>query len=245
METSSATAATLSQNSNAQASQGYINSDFETFLKMMTTQLQNQDPLNPLDSADFAVQLATFSNVEQQVRTNVLLEELSAQMGMTGMSELANFVGMETRVTAPARFTGQPIEMTLDLASEADAGVLVVTDEFGIERQRLMIDSSAPFHVWQGVDDSGTLFADGTYKFSVESYAGEELIATTQAQVYARVEEARLENGETMLLLNSGVTVPASSVTALRFPVVYEESPDAVSGGAEGARTQYSSATQR
>ncbi|MBS8226153.1 flagellar hook capping FlgD N-terminal domain-containing protein [Vannielia litorea] len=241
METTSATATTPTLGS-SQSSQGYINSDFETFLKMMTTQLQNQDPLNPLDSADFAVQLATFSNVEQQVRTNVLLEELNAQMGMTGMSELANFVGMETRVAAPARFTGQPIEMTLDLASGADAGVLVVTDEFGIERQRLMIDSSAPFHVWQGVDDGGNVFADGTYSFSVESYEGDELIDTRQAEVYARVEEARLEDGETMLLLNSGVTVPASAVTALRFPVVYEESAGA---SASMSRQQLSSATMR
>ena len=44
-----------------------LSSDFETFLRMLTTQLQNQDPLNPVDSADFAVQLATFSSVEQQV----------------------------------------------------------------------------------------------------------------------------------------------------------------------------------
>ncbi|MBY6155413.1 hypothetical protein KUV47_19470 [Vannielia litorea] len=246
METTSATTPTLSSGSSAQASQTYINSDFETFLKMMTTQLQNQDPLNPLDSADFAVQLATFSNVEQQVRTNVLLEQLGAQMGLTGMSDLANFVGMETRVAAPALFTGQPIEMTLDVEKGTDTGVLVVRDEFGVERQRLMIDTTAPYHVWQGTDDSGAAFADGIYSFTVESYQNDELIGTSEAQVYARVEEARLENGETVLLLNSGATVPASSVTALRFPVVYEQSSDA--GGEEGAaaamaRRQYSSGT--
>ena len=47
-----------------------LSSDFETFLKMLTVQLENQDPLNPVDSADYAVQLATFSGVEQQVQTN-------------------------------------------------------------------------------------------------------------------------------------------------------------------------------
>ena len=44
-----------------------LSSDFETFLKMLTTQMQNQDPLNPVDSTDYATQLATFSSVEQQV----------------------------------------------------------------------------------------------------------------------------------------------------------------------------------
>jgi flagellar basal-body rod modification protein FlgD len=50
-----------------------ISSDFETFLKMLTVQMQNQDPLNPVDSSDYATQLATFSGVEQQVQTNDLL----------------------------------------------------------------------------------------------------------------------------------------------------------------------------
>ena len=53
-------------------STGGISSDFNTFLRMLTVQMQNQDPLNPIDSADYAVQLATFSGVEQQVRTNQL-----------------------------------------------------------------------------------------------------------------------------------------------------------------------------
>ncbi|MFV2001871.1 MAG: flagellar hook capping FlgD N-terminal domain-containing protein, partial [Paracoccaceae bacterium] len=53
-----------------------VNSDFETFLKLLTTQLKNQDPLKPVDSSDFAVQLATFSSVEQQVKTNDLLTSL-------------------------------------------------------------------------------------------------------------------------------------------------------------------------
>ena len=42
--------------------------DFQTFLKMLTTQIKNQDPLNPMEGSDFAVQLATFSGVEQQVQ---------------------------------------------------------------------------------------------------------------------------------------------------------------------------------
>ncbi|SIO13160.1 flagellar hook capping FlgD N-terminal domain-containing protein [Vannielia litorea] len=226
METTSATAATLTSGTTSQSSEGFINSDFETFLKMMTTQLQNQDPLNPLDSADFAVQLATFSNVEQQVRTNVLLERLSAQMSLGGMAEMASFVGMETRVTAPALFTGQPVEMTLDVAKGADTGVLVVRDAFGVERQRLSIDTTAPYHVWQGTDETGVPLADGIYSFEVESYRNGELVGTAEAQVYARVAEARIEAGETVLLLDSGIAVPASSATALRLPVVYEPAPD-------------------
>lgn len=197
-------------------------SDFETFLKMMTTQLQNQDPLNPLDSADFAVQLATFSNVEQQVRTNELLENLTAQMGLNGMAELAGFVGMEARAIAPARFAGQPIEMSLDLETGADEGMLVITDENGVERQRLEIDAAASLHVWDGTDAGGAQMRWGSYSFTVESYREGELIGVAQAPVYSRVMEARIEGEKTVLLLEGGASVAADEVTALRFPVVYE-----------------------
>jgi len=79
-----------------------ISSDFETFLKMLTVQLENQDPLNPVDSADYAVQLATFSGVEQQVQTNDLLKQLATQLGTGSIAQMASWVGMEARTTAPA-----------------------------------------------------------------------------------------------------------------------------------------------
>ena len=62
--------------------------DFETFVKMLTTQLKNQDPLDPMDSANFASQLAAFSSVEQQVLTNNHLETIQTHLGS---SELLQF----------------------------------------------------------------------------------------------------------------------------------------------------------
>lgn len=85
-----------------------INSDFETFLIMLTTQMQNQDPLNPIDSSDFAVQLATFSSVEQQVKTNDLLTSLGQQFELMGLSQLAGWVGMEARVAPRPNSTEAP-----------------------------------------------------------------------------------------------------------------------------------------
>ena len=79
------TPANNTSNSNTNAS-SKISSDFETFLLMLTTQLENQDPLNPIESQDFAVQLATFSGVEQQVLTNDLLSDLGQGFGSSGHS---------------------------------------------------------------------------------------------------------------------------------------------------------------
>src|SRR6056297_3909166 len=78
-----------------------LSSDFETFLLMLTTQMQNQDPLNPLESSEFAVQLATFSGVEQQVKTNDLLGSLLSGLASSGMAQMASWIGREARTDGP------------------------------------------------------------------------------------------------------------------------------------------------
>jgi len=61
--TPSTTTSISAANATANSSAARITSDFDTFLRMLTVQMQNQDPLNPIDSADYAVQLATFSGI--------------------------------------------------------------------------------------------------------------------------------------------------------------------------------------
>ena len=78
-----------------------INSDFEMFLQMLTAQMKYQDPLNPVDSTDYATQLATFSGVEQAVLTNDLLKSLSSEMNAGGLADMAAWVGKDARA-APA-----------------------------------------------------------------------------------------------------------------------------------------------
>lgn len=113
-----------------------LSSDFETFLKMLTAQMRNQDPLNPVESADFAAQLAAFSTVEQQVRSNDLLETLGDRMGTMGMSQLSGWVGMEARAAVPVQFDGTPVTLTVAPAPFADAARIIARDSSGTIVQR-------------------------------------------------------------------------------------------------------------
>ena len=97
-----------------------INSDFQTFLTMLTTQMQNQDPLNPMESTEFATQLATFSGVEQQVRTNELLGSLQDSMALSSMGQIAGWIGMDARAEMPMAFD-QPFARTSFSASIVSA----------------------------------------------------------------------------------------------------------------------------
>ena len=193
-----------------------ITSDFETFLKLMTTQLRNQDPLNPIDSADYAVQLATFSSVEQQVKTNQILETMAKQGVGTTLSQLSGWIGQEVRAPAAIQFDGAPVTFWPHIAPQADRAVLVVTDTVGTELQREAIDPGVTEAIWAGVREDGQAFPSGSYRLAVESYDGESLIESAPASVFSKVQEARLENGAVSLVLEGDGIVAADEVTALR-----------------------------
>lgn len=191
-------------------------SDYETFLKMLTAQMKYQDPLNPVDSTDYATQLATFSSVEQAVLTNDLLKSLTVQMSTGGLAEMAALVGKEARSTAPAFFDGQPIELLPEASPIADIAEVVVRNESGDEVQRMAISPAAETATWAGVNADGTPMAEGLYSFEVVSMSNGEVIAQTPIATYNKVVEVRLEGTQTMLVLEGGFSVPSDEVSALR-----------------------------
>jgi len=202
----------------AVSSRAAISGDYETFLKMLTTQMQNQDPLNPMDSSDLSVQLATFSGVEQQVQTNDLLQGLIAQVGLMNMSDLAGWVGMEARAEAPAWFDGAPLPLSLAPRAGADAAVLAVYDAAG----KLVAEEPVPLNAgeidWVGTTAAGAPLPEGAYSFRLISSTGGAMMGTDPVETYGKIVEARSEAGKVLLVLEGGVEVAADAVTALRTP---------------------------
>lgn len=202
-----------------------ISSDFDTFLKMLTAQMQNQDPLNPIESADYATQLATFSGVEQQMRTNDLLTNLGSQMAVLGMSQLAAWVGQEARANAPVWMDGDPVTMQLAPAIGADSAVLVVRNASGTLVSREEVSTTPGLYDWLGGDAAGDPLPDGLYTLSLESYSGDTLLGESPVESYARIIEARNGAAGATLVLEGGVEVPSSAITALRVPAGNTQSP--------------------
>lgn len=195
-----------------------ISSDFNTFLRMLTVQMQNQDPLKPIDSADYAVQLATFSGVEQQVRTNQLLAEMQGKFQQLGMSEMASWIGKEARSAAPVLYEGAPVTLSPNPAVGADRAVLVVKDAQGNLVSREEIPVSAEPYQWLGAGADGAPLPPGLYSIELESLSGERVITTQPVEHYARVIEAKGTPQGTKLVLEGGIEVLATDVTALREP---------------------------
>ena len=193
-----------------------INSDFTTFLKMLTTQMQNQDPLNPLDSTDFAMQLATFAGVEQQVQTNKLISDLSSQLGLMNLAQLSGWIGKEARTTKDIHFDGSPITVFPSPAKGADRAVLVVRDHTGAVMARESLPLSGAGYEWRGTDAAGNPLPAGRYRLTVESSQGDKVIDTAPVASFAPIEEARRDGNAIILVLRGGIEAAEKDVLALR-----------------------------
>lgn len=190
-----------------------MSGDFQTFLRMLTVQMQNQNPLEPIEASDFAVQLATFSGVEQQVLTNDLLAQMTLRMGL---SELGSWVGRSALSAAPVYVTDAPLRLVPPEVMGADRAELVVSDLSGRELARFDVDPYSTELIFEmPPEDEGGLAA-GHYQMSMESYRGLASLGVFPVLGYARIEEARLDAGQILLVLEGGQIIDSRTVIGLR-----------------------------
>lgn len=193
--------------------------NYETFLKMMTTQIKNQDPLNPMSADQLAVQLATFSGVEQQTKTNDLLSQMISQNSLGQLSQMVGWVGKDARLAAPAYFDGAtPVTISPNPAAEADRAVLVVKDQSGTEVSRTELPLGSADYDWQGLDSAGDPLPKGLYSLSMESYQGDTQLGASDVEHYARISEIRSTSNGVSAMLPGGVEALTSLITAIRAP---------------------------
>ncbi len=193
--------------------------DFETFLTLLTAQMRNQDPLKPMESTEFVAQLASFSSVEQQIRTNDQLAELINAFSASPATGLAEWIGKEVRHFGATQFNSTPIKVNVAADPTADTAYLRVKDVDGQTVYRQQFDPEDQVFTWNGaLDASGTAPA-GRYSFEVESFQNNALIKTSPASVFDLVTEVRIDNNKMTLVFPDGTTMLADDTTSLRLPL--------------------------
>ncbi len=219
------TVSTLTQTSAALSntppatSKNELSGDFDTFLTLLTAQLRNQDPLEPVDSTEFVAQLASFSAVEQQVQSNTKLDNILDVLASGATGGLTQWIGQEVRNPGSAAYENQPVDVLYLSHTDSDRVELVVYDENDnvVARQNVNKDES-------NVQWSGTLLDGGQavqgyrYRFETNSYLEGEVIANTPALVFSTVEEVRRFNGQAVLYFADGTQMYAADVEAMRTP---------------------------
>lgn len=196
------------------------NADFQTFLTLLTAQLRNQDPMQPIDSTEFVAQLASFTSAEQLIAVNDRLDTIRAQGISAEIAALGSWVGKEVAATDGSfRAPGGPMVIGLPDGPESDRLSARVLDAAGTEVAGFEIDDpAAGTAVWNGRDSEGTFLRGADLRIVIDYKVGDTVIAQKPAAVYREVVGIRATANGVALDLADGGAIDTSRVGQLRDP---------------------------
>jgi flagellar basal-body rod modification protein FlgD len=216
---------TTQPSSSSSSSSGSLNStagstlagNFQTFLTLLTTQLQNQNPLDPLDTNQFTQQLVQFASVEQQLKTNDQLTTLVSLQQTAQSTQALTFVG-KTAVVDGSTAALSSGSATWDLSFPKDANLSVsITSSTGQTvfsgNYAVKAGDNQPF-VWDGKGTDGTQWPDGQYKMTATAAdtSGNSVAVSTAIQ--GVVSSVDLTQSPPLLTIN-GQTYTVSQIKAI------------------------------
>jgi flagellar basal-body rod modification protein FlgD len=182
-----------------------LNQNFDTFLKLLTTQLQYQDPLSPLDTNQFTQQLVQFSGVEQSIKANQNLETLIASVKSNNLSNAATYLGRTVTANTSALNITQGTGGTWQykLGAGAAETTLSIVNARGTKVFETTGDVSQGTHafVWDGKDASGRAVPSGTYRLQVASTTGAGTDIDTSVSITGRVDSLETSGGVNQLIV--------------------------------------------
>ncbi|MDZ7628423.1 MAG: flagellar hook capping FlgD N-terminal domain-containing protein [Parvularculaceae bacterium] len=185
--------------------------DFQSFLRLLTAQLRNQDPLSPLDSTQFVAQLASFSTVEQLVSANARLDSLGDSLSGGGLGDYADWIGRTAEIFGqPARFDGAPVAVGVEPRLGATRTEVIVRNASGLEVDRFAAQSSGGV-LWSGAGAQLGEF----YRFEAAYTFSDNSTATAAAASFAAINAVRLTSEGIVLDLANGLTAAPGTVVSL------------------------------
>jgi flagellar basal-body rod modification protein FlgD len=207
-------------NSSLNSSRQTIAQNFDTFLQILTTQLKNQNPLDPLDTNQFTQQLVQFTGVEQQLKTNTFLESLLAQTQTAGRMDAVGYIGKQVTVSGK---TTQLQGSGAMWGYNADANVANATITIKNAAGNVVYTQSGSLNMgpgtfgWDGISSDGQPQPDGLYTINIEgtNLSGKPVkVATSSIGIVSAVD---FSSGTPMVTVGAA-KVPLSDVSEVRLP---------------------------
>ena len=190
--------------------------DKDDFLKLLVTQLEAQDPLNPLESTEFTAQLAQFSSLEQLYTINDNMENLQLHQAAVNNVQAVSLIGKTVKVAGNFIDMNDGVSNPIDFGLEADAASVFVNiyDPYGSLARTI---DAGPLKAgqqsldWNGTDNGGDQLADGNYTFEVFAVDANEQIVQATALFTGTVTDVVFRDG-TAWLLAGNRQIPIGSV---------------------------------
>jgi flagellar basal-body rod modification protein FlgD len=191
----------------------------QDFLKLLTTQLRNQDPTNPMKSAEFASQLAQFNSVEQLINVNSGLKQLQAQQQSMSNGLIntmaSSLTGKQVKVQTNqlALTDGEPVDLHFTLGGNATSGEIVIRDASGSVVRTENLDNLGKGEqswTWDGKTDGGTNAPEGEYTVEIKAKDGDAKVKATP-YLMGEVSKIRFTQEGVKLIVN-GMSVSMGDV---------------------------------
>jgi len=155
----------------------------DRFLKLLVTQMQNQDPLNPMDNSQVTTQLAQLDTVTGIEQLNKTLGQMAASSAAQQSLQAATLVGRNVLVAGnQLNFSGQPVSFGLDLPQSVDGMTIKISDSKGNVVESFQTGAQPQGTTtlqWDGLDASGNALPSGTYVASATASSGSTAVTVT------------------------------------------------------------------
>jgi flagellar basal-body rod modification protein FlgD len=177
------------------AAESSLADTFDTFLALLTTQLQNQDPLDPMKSEQFTQQLVQFANVEQSINTNKKLDQLIGLQTSSQLNSAVSYIGkMVEVVTDQLMLTDGTAKISYGLDRNAAHTAITIIDQNGRGVRTINGEIAAGRHEfeWDGRDSNGAEVPDGVFGFTVVSVDDNEETVDAVAASFGRVTGVKI-----------------------------------------------------
>jgi len=159
------------------------------FLKLLVTQMKNQDPTNPMDNQQLTAQMAQFSSLEQLMNINSGLTNLLSASNSTTSAQALSLIGKEVTVQGHNTYVtgGKAADIAMGLSGDAASVTVTIEDQNGNVVRKITTNhmaAGAQSVKWDGKSDAGSPLPDGMYSYSVEAKdsGGKALDVTTYAK---------------------------------------------------------------
>lgn len=204
-----------SVNGSKNATTESINSTQDRFLKLLVTQMKNQDPLNPLDNAQVTSQLAQLSTVTGIDKMNNTLETFMASLQSSQSLQMSNLIGHDVLVEGnQLSFDGTVGYFGVELPTSTDDLTVTVSDAAGNPIRKITLGNQPEGIVplsWDGYGDNGSQAASGNYTFAVSATINGEK-ATATGLTLTQINSITASNSGIKLNLNNADSVTGADL---------------------------------
>jgi len=190
----------------AQLAQEKLDKDLNQFLTLLVTQLQNQDPLEPMDANQFTTQLVQFASVEQQIYQNSNLEKLVSMQQTSQVGSMVSYLGTDIEAKGAAFNLDQgAAKFSYNLESKAIESTLTIQDHLGrtVYTTSVGTDAGKEIYQWDGLKSDGTQAADGPYTAVINAKDSEGNLINVAQTVFGRVTGAGAAEGNVKLSMGA------------------------------------------